>query len=85
MCVDGDYMKKLLWGLIGGGRGSQIGPAHRLGATIDGNFILIAGALDANPDEGKKFAIELGLSEERSYGDWKEMLAYESKKKIGLI
>jgi len=73
-------MKKLLWGLIGGGRGSQIGPAHRLGATIDGNFILIAGALDANPDEGKKFAIELGLSEERSYGDWKEMLAYENKK-----
>ena len=73
-------MKKFLWGLIGGGRGSQIGPAHRLGATIDGNFIFVAGALDANPNEGKKFGIELGLSEERAYGDWREMLAYESKK-----
>ena len=73
-------MEKFLWGMIGGGRGSQIGPAHRLGATIDSNFIFAAGALDANPDEGKKYAIELGLCEERAYGDWKEMLDLESKK-----
>ena len=25
-------MRKLQWGMIGGGEGSQIGPAHRLGA-----------------------------------------------------
>ena len=73
-------MKKLFWGLIGGGRGSQIGPAHRLGATIDGKFQFVAGALDADPEEGRRFGTGLGLTRERSYGDWKEMLAHESKK-----
>lgn len=29
-------MKKLKWGMIGGGEGSQIGPAHRLGAQRTG-------------------------------------------------
>src|SRR4051812_17851823 len=29
---------KLNWGLIGGGEGSQIGPAHRLGARLDGLY-----------------------------------------------
>ena len=31
-------MAKLKWGMIGGGEGSQIGPAHRLGALADGLF-----------------------------------------------
>jgi len=29
---------KLNWGMIGGGEGSQIGPAHRIGAQADGLF-----------------------------------------------
>jgi predicted dehydrogenase len=80
-------MKKFSWGLIGGGRESQIGPAHRLGATVDGNFEFVAGALDANPDEGRKFSLELGLEENRAYGDWKEMLLHEKKKveKLDLV
>lgn len=43
-------MKKLQWGMIGGGEGSQIGPAHRLGALADGRFTLAAGALDHRAD-----------------------------------
>lgn len=39
-------MTKLKWGMIGGGEGSQIGPAHRLGAGLDGAFDFAAGALD---------------------------------------
>ncbi|MFZ1725065.1 MAG: gfo/Idh/MocA family oxidoreductase, partial [Albidovulum sp.] len=39
-------MTKLKWGMIGGGEGSQIGPAHRLGAQADGLFEFTAGALD---------------------------------------
>jgi predicted dehydrogenase len=31
-------MTKLKWGMIGGGEGSQIGPAHRIGAGLDGEF-----------------------------------------------
>ena len=35
-------MTKLKWGMIGGGEGSQIGPAHRLGASpmVFLNFLL---------------------------------------------
>ncbi len=68
---------KLNWGMIGGGEGSQIGPAHRLGAQADGNFTLAAAALDADPDKGRDYAQRLGISHARAYGDWREMLARE--------
>ena len=70
-------MKKLNWGMIGGGQGSQIGPAHRLGASITGAFGFVAGALDHRPDEGRAYAKSLGIVENRAYGDWQEMLAGE--------
>jgi len=70
-------MKPINWGLIGGGRGSQIGPAHRLGARLDGLFNFKAAALDHRPDEGRAYGIELGLDADRSYGDWREMLEGE--------
>ncbi len=70
-------MKRLNWGMIGGGEGSQIGPAHRLGAQADGNFVLAAGALDHRPDEGRAYAQRLGVPADRAYGDWTEMLAGE--------
>ena len=70
-------MKPINWGLIGGGRGSQIGPAHRLGARLDGLFNFKAAALDHRPDEGRAYGVELGLDDDRSYGDWREMLEGE--------
>ncbi|MBO6852680.1 MAG: Gfo/Idh/MocA family oxidoreductase [Marivivens sp.] len=70
-------MKKLKWGMIGGGEGSQIGPAHRLGAGLDGYFSFEAGALDANPEAGRAYAQRLGISADRAYGDWREMLEGE--------
>ncbi len=70
-------MKKLNWGMIGGGKGSQIGPAHRLGAQADGNFVLAAGALDHDADAGRAYAQELGVAPDRAYGNWQEMLAGE--------
>lgn len=68
-------MTKLKWGMIGGGEGSQIGPAHRLGAQADGLFELTAGALDHRPEEGRAYARRLGVAEDRAYGNWEEMLA----------
>ena len=70
-------MTKLKWGMIGGGEGSQIGPAHRLGAQADGLFEFVAGALDHRPDAGREYAMRLGIDPSRAYGDWKEMLAGE--------
>ncbi|WP_299868107.1 Gfo/Idh/MocA family oxidoreductase [uncultured Roseobacter sp.] len=70
-------MKKLNWGMIGGGEGSQIGPAHRLGAQADGNFVLAAGALDVDAEKGRAYAQSLGVAADRAYANWQEMLAGE--------
>ena len=70
-------MTKLKWGMIGGGEGSQIGPAHRLGSGLDGEFEFVAGALDHRPEAGRAFGQSLGLADDRAYGDWQEMLAGE--------
>lgn len=74
-------MTRLNWGLIGGGEGSQIGPAHRLGARVDGLFDFVAGALDHRPEAGREFGQRLGLAADRSYGDWREMLEGEKDRK----
>ena len=73
-------MKKLKWGMIGGGEGSQIGPAHRLGSGLDDLFEFCAGALDHRPEQGREYGTRLGLSADRAYGDWREMLEGESNR-----
>ncbi len=70
-------MKKLKWGMIGGGEGSQIGPAHRMGAQADGLFELTAGALDVDAEKGMAYARSLGVAADRAYGDWQDMLVGE--------
>lgn len=75
-------MAQLKWGMIGGGEGSQIGPAHRLGARLDGLFEFTAGALDHRPEAGRSYGQRLGLAPDRAYGDWREMLEGE---RIGSI
>ncbi len=70
-------MTKLNWGMVGGGDGSQIGPAHRLGSQADGHFAFVAGALDHNPEAGRAYAQSLGVAADRAYGNWREMLEGE--------
>ena len=72
-------MTKLKWGMIGGGEGSQIGPAHRLGAGLDGLFEFSAGALDHRPEHGIDYGRRLGLGD-RAYGGWQDMLEGELKR-----
>ena len=70
-------MKKLKWGMVGGGEGSQIGPAHQLGSAVDGLFEFTAGALDHRPEAGREYGQKLGLASDRSYGSWQDMLEAE--------
>ncbi len=72
--------ERLNWGLIGGGEGSQIGFAHRIGAELDGKFKFTAGALDVDPQRSREYGKRLGLAEDRAYGNWKEMLDAESSR-----
>ncbi len=70
-------MTTLNWGIIGGGEGSQIGPAHRISAALDGLYTFAAGALDVDPEKGRSFARKLGLAQDRAYGSWQDMLEGE--------
>ena len=47
---------RLNWGMIGGGDGSQIGPAYRLGAGLGGAHRFVVGALDHDAARGRAFA-----------------------------
>ncbi len=73
-------MERIQWGLIGGGKGSQIGPVHRIGAIIDGRYEFLAGAVDIDPHAAKSFGAELGLDPGRCYASWQEMLEKEARK-----
>ena len=55
------------WGMVGGGKGSQIGYIHRSAALRDNSFSLLAGAFDIVPERGRSFAIELGVDPDRAY------------------
>jgi predicted dehydrogenase len=70
-------MARLTWGMVGGGDGSQIGPAHRIAAGLDGLWTLAAGALDHDAARGMAFARTLGIDADRAHGTWQEMLAAE--------
>src|SRR5688500_16396372 len=68
---------KLRWGMVGGGESSQIGGTHRIAAGLDAAFELVAGALDIDPERGRDYAAGLGVSPDRAYRDWRDMLAGE--------
>ena len=72
------------WGLVGGGKGSQIGGAHRIGSSMDGRFRLMASALDIDAGKGERYARQLGVAADRAYGDWREMLAGERDRDGGI-
>jgi predicted dehydrogenase len=72
------------WGMVGGGRGSQIGYVHRSAALRDRTFDLVAGAFDLDPERGRDFGIELALDPERCYPDWRTMLAAEAAREDGI-
>ena len=74
-------MRKLRWGIVGGGDGSQIGFTHRAGAGLDRRFEFSAGAMDVEPGRAREFALELGLSPDRAYGSWQQMLEMEATRK----
>lgn len=72
------------WGMVGGGRGSQIGYIHRSSALRDNTFQLVAGVFDINPERGKNFGIQLGVGPERCYPDYKTMFVEESQRSDGI-
>ncbi|CAF1251512.1 unnamed protein product [Adineta steineri] len=72
---------KLRMGMIGGGPGAFIGAVHRTAACLDGEIQLVCGAFSSDPEKSREMGRQLGLSEDRVYDSYKEMIEQEQKTK----
>ena len=83
--VEGQLLKTpLRWGMVGGGKGSQIGHSHRDAAQRDGLMELVAGAFDIDAERGRSFGVSLGLAAARCYASYGAMFAAEAARKDGI-
>ena len=76
--------RPLRWGMVGGGKGSQIGYSHRDAAQRDGMMELVAGAFDVDAVRGRDFGVSLGLSAERCHADYRSLIAAEAARIDGI-
>ncbi len=68
--------------MVGGGQGAFIGAVHRIAAELDGEALLVAGALSSNPARARASAEAWGL--DRSYDSYEQMAALEAKRDDGI-
>ena len=67
-------MQKLSGGMIGGGRDSFIGFAHRAAVTLHGEAEIKAGVFSHDADRCMKHGLELGIEKSRIYRHYLEMI-----------
>ena len=77
-------MKKLSYGMVGGGPGSFIGDAHRKAINIDGKATLVAGCFSRSAEKCRQTGAELGIAEERCYVSFAEMAKAEAARPDGI-
>jgi predicted dehydrogenase len=73
-------LRKLRMGLVGGGQGSFIGPVHKMGAELNGNIELVAGAFSQSAERSRAAGKGFGIDPARAYGDYREMIEAERKR-----
>ncbi|WP_306119808.1 MULTISPECIES: Gfo/Idh/MocA family oxidoreductase [unclassified Roseitalea] len=66
-------------GMVGGGRDAFIGAVHRIAARLDGHFELVAGAFSATAEKSLASGRDLGLPDDRIYGDFAQMARREAR------
>ncbi len=87
MAIEGRSERRegpIRYGMVGGGQGAFIGGVHRIAARMDGEFVLVAGALSSNPERARASGAELGLDPQRIYGSFQEMARAEAKRPDGI-
>lgn len=77
-------MLEITYGMVGGGPGAMIGPAHRKAVQLDGMAFLKAGCFSRTPETSKEFGVKLGLERARCYNTYIQMAAAESARKDGI-
>ena len=77
-------MKKLKYGMVGGGPGSFIGDAHRKAINIDAMSELVAGCFSRTLEKCRQTGEELGIDPERCYASFDEMAKAEAAREDGI-
>ena len=76
--------RRLRLGIVGGGRGSFIGPIHASGARLSGRWELVAGVLSSDPATALASGREWLLPEDRIYAGYAAMAAAEAARPDGI-
>lgn len=77
-------MKKLRYGMVGGGPGSFIGDAHRRAINLDGQAELVAGCFSRTPEKCRETGAQLGIAPDRCYATFDEMAKAEAGREDGI-
>jgi predicted dehydrogenase len=71
----------LLYGQVGGGPGSFIGPVHRAAIAMNNQARLVAGSFSGIPEKTAQAGKDLGIDPERTYTDFNDMAVKEGARK----
>jgi predicted dehydrogenase len=71
-------MRRIRYGMVGGGQGAFIGAVHRMAARLDDRFELVAMAPSSDPARARASGEELGLAADRVYADFHDMARLEA-------
>lgn len=71
-------------GMVGGGNDAFIGGVHRIAARLDDRYELVAGALSSTPEKARASGAALGLPDDRTYDDFRQMAIREARLKNGI-
>jgi predicted dehydrogenase len=74
--------RRLRAGIVGGGRGAFIGAVHRMAAELDGQALVVAGAMSSDPRNARESAAAWYL--DRSYDSYVEMARSECARADGI-
>lgn len=74
--------RRLRGGIVGGGRGAFIGAIHRIAAELDGQALVVAGAMSSDPSIAESSAKDWLL--ERSYASYEAMAHAEGQRADGI-
>lgn len=74
--------RRLRAGIVGGGQGAFIGSVHRIAVELDGQALVVAGAMSSDPEKAKASAEAWYL--DRSYGSFADMAKEEAKRPDGI-
>jgi predicted dehydrogenase len=78
----GENFRRLRAGIVGGGRGAFIGSVHRIAAELDGQALVVAGAMSSDAHVARESAADWFL--ERAYDSYTDMAAAESADANGI-